>query len=209
MYEIQAWFRSVDRDGSGTITANEIAGSTSSLFSFCCLKRSFNSTLSVTFNGVPLGLDVASKLVRVFDRDGNRHIGVNALVHSLHGMAVLTFFWPDFYEYAAMHKFLASLQAAFFAADSNRSGTIDANEIYNALTRAGFQVRLPAFPSDLRASHCPSARSLCPWSRLSCRFIIRPDMASTSTSSSLSALLLVCALHRTVRQVVAYFTSPF
>ncbi len=28
MYEIQAWFRSVDRDGSGSITANEIAGST-------------------------------------------------------------------------------------------------------------------------------------------------------------------------------------
>lgn len=103
MYEIQAWFRSVDRDGSGSITANEIAG--------------------ITFNGVPLGLDVATKLVRVFDRDGNRSI--------------------DFYEYAAMHKFLASLQAAFFAADRDRSGTIDAREIHNALAAAGFQVSLP------------------------------------------------------------------
>lgn len=103
MYEIQAWFRSVDRDGSGSITSNEIAG--------------------ITFNGVPLGLDVATKLVRVFDRDGNRSI--------------------DFYEYAAMHKFLASLQAAFFAADSDRSGTIDAREIHNALAAAGFQVSLP------------------------------------------------------------------
>jgi Ca2+-binding EF-hand superfamily protein len=47
---------------------------------------------------------------------------------------------PDFYEYAAMHKFLASLQAAFFAADRDRSGTIDAREIHNALAAAGFQV---------------------------------------------------------------------
>jgi len=107
MYEIQAWFRSVDRDGSGSITANEIAG--------------------ITFNGVPLGMDVSTKLVRVFDRDGNRSI--------------------DFYEYAAMHKFLASLQAAFFAADRDRSGTIDAREIYNALAGAGFQVSLPVVQS--------------------------------------------------------------
>jgi len=28
MYEIQAWFRSVDRDGSGSISSNEIANST-------------------------------------------------------------------------------------------------------------------------------------------------------------------------------------
>jgi hypothetical protein len=32
---------------------------------------------------VPLGLDVATKLVRVFDRDGNRSIGsfINAVLH--------------------------------------------------------------------------------------------------------------------------------
>jgi len=103
MYEIQAWFRSVDRDGSGSISSNEIA--------------------NITFNGMPLGMDVASKLIRVFDRDGSRTI--------------------DFYEYAAMHKFLASLQAAFFAADRNRSGTIDAQEIHGALSSAGFQASLP------------------------------------------------------------------
>jgi hypothetical protein len=52
---------------------------------------------------------------------------------------------PDFYEYAAMHKFLASLQAAFFAADRDRSGTIDAREIHNALAAAGFQVPYQAW----------------------------------------------------------------
>jgi hypothetical protein len=84
MYEIQAWFRSVDRDGSGSITANEIAGSTHRLSLRCpsCHPADVTTSpfvplrlLTVTFNGVPLGLDVATKLVRVFDRDGNRSIG--------------------------------------------------------------------------------------------------------------------------------------
>lgn len=104
LQEIQAWFSSVDRDRSGSITANELAG--------------------ITFNGVPLGYDVALKLVRVFDKDRSGTI--------------------DFYEYAAMHKFLSALQTAFFAADSDRSGRIDAREIHTALQTCGFSVSLPA-----------------------------------------------------------------
>jgi len=104
MIEIQTWFRSVDRDGSGQINANEIAG--------------------ITFNNVPLGIEVATKLVRIFDKNGSGTI--------------------DFYEYAALHKFLASLQTAFFAGDRDRSGRLDAREIHIALNSCGFNASLPA-----------------------------------------------------------------
>jgi len=104
MYEIQSWFASIDLDRSGSITANEIA--------------------AITFNGVPLGLEVASKLVQVFDRDRSGNV--------------------SFHEYASMHKFLSTLQAAFFAADQDRSGRIDAREIYNALARCGFTASFPS-----------------------------------------------------------------
>jgi Ca2+-binding EF-hand superfamily protein len=46
--EAQAWFAAIDRDRSGSITANEIA--------------------ACTFANTPLGWDTASKLVRVFDK---------------------------------------------------------------------------------------------------------------------------------------------
>jgi len=104
LYEIQAWFTSVDLDRSGTITANELA--------------------AITFNGVPLGPLVATKLVQVFDKDRSGSI--------------------VFYEYAAMHKFLSTLQTSFFASDTDRSGRIDAREIHAALAKTGLQVGLPA-----------------------------------------------------------------
>ncbi|KAL6074787.1 Proline and glycine rich transmembrane protein [Balamuthia mandrillaris] len=104
LYEIQAWFQSVDTDRSGSITANELA--------------------TITFNGVPLGYPVAFKLLQVFDQDRSGTI--------------------DFYEYASLHKFMSSLQTAFFSADRDRSGRLDAREIHSALATAGFQLSLPA-----------------------------------------------------------------
>merc|ERR1711991_93411 len=47
--EAKAWFAAIDRDRSGSITANEIA--------------------QCTFANQPLGWDTAAKLVRVFDKD--------------------------------------------------------------------------------------------------------------------------------------------
>lgn len=53
--ELQMWFRSVDRDNSGSITAHELQ--------------------MVTFGGFPLGMDIAIKLVKVFDKDRSGTIG--------------------------------------------------------------------------------------------------------------------------------------
>jgi len=100
LFELQQWFQSVDRDRSGTITANELA--------------------MITFNGAPLGIQVAFKMMQVFDRDRSGNI--------------------SFHEYAALHKFLLSLQNAFFAGDSDRSGRLDCREIHTALGVAGFQL---------------------------------------------------------------------
>jgi Ca2+-binding EF-hand superfamily protein len=49
-----------------------------------------------------------------------------------------------------MHKFLSILQSAFFAADRDRSGRIDANEIYTALGVANLQTALPAVQAMMR-----------------------------------------------------------
>jgi len=95
---LQQWFNSVDQDRSGTINANEIA--------------------NIRFAGQPLGLEVATKLIKVFDKDQSGSI--------------------EFVEYAILHQFLNVIQNAFFTADANRSGTIDAREIYTALQTAGF-----------------------------------------------------------------------
>jgi len=102
LYELQAWFNSVDRDRSGSISAMELA--------------------QVTFNGAPLGLPVANKMIQVFDRDRSNNIA--------------------FYEYAALHKFMMVLQNAFFAGDRDRSGRLDSREIHVALGVAGFQLSL-------------------------------------------------------------------
>jgi len=54
LYELQSWFQSVDRDRSGSISANELA--------------------VVTFNGQPLGYQAAAKMLQVFDRDRSGNI---------------------------------------------------------------------------------------------------------------------------------------
>lgn len=107
---LQNWFNQVDRDHSGTLEVEELQYSR---------RHELLSTHDpVTFDGRPIGREVAAKLVQVFDSDRNGHI--------------------DFTEYAAMHKFITHMRQAFLAADTDHSGRIEANEIYNALTNAGY-----------------------------------------------------------------------
>ncbi len=90
--EAQAWFAAIDRDRSGHITANEIAGGGKRrearrekreenliqlAFLFCCFVLIFTHSLCLacTFANTPLGWDTASKLVRVFDKDCTGSIG--------------------------------------------------------------------------------------------------------------------------------------
>jgi Ca2+-binding EF-hand superfamily protein len=63
LYELQRWFRSMDRDNSGSISANELA--------------------NVAVGGSVLGIDNGMKLIRVFDVDGNGTIDFNEYA-SLH-----------------------------------------------------------------------------------------------------------------------------
>jgi len=98
MQSLQAWFARVDSDRSGTIEAEELQ--------------------HVTFDRLPIGLEVARKLVQVFDKDRSGNI--------------------DFIEYASMHKFISHMRQAFVGADADRSGRIDAREIHQALANAGF-----------------------------------------------------------------------
>jgi len=100
MADIQRWFESVDQDRSGTVTAMELAG--------------------ISFNGAPLGLVAASKLLNVFDKDRSGNV--------------------NFHEYAALHKFLTVLQGAWFQADRDRSGRLDSNEVTTAIATAGFKL---------------------------------------------------------------------
>lgn len=94
---------------------------------------------NVAFGGVPLGYEVSVKLVKVFDKDYSGTI--------------------DFFEYAALHKFIESMQMAFTRADSNRNGQLDANEIHSALHQSGFVVGLPGVQALFRkyaVRHQPS-----------------------------------------------------
>merc|ERR1711879_647607 len=97
-----AQFASVDTDRSGSITAQELQ--------------------KVTFGGFPLGLDIAIKLVKVFDKDRSGNI--------------------DFFEYASMHQFITLMQRSFTNADRDRSGTLDYREIHTALQSSGFTIGL-------------------------------------------------------------------
>ncbi|KAM9978991.1 hypothetical protein ACTFIZ_000331 [Dictyostelium cf. discoideum] len=103
LYEMQAWFMRVDANRSGTISSGELQ--------------------YLNIGGTPLGIETATKLIKVFDHNKNGQI--------------------DFYEYAALHQFINNLYRCFVANDRNFSGTIDANEIYNALITSGFQLPFP------------------------------------------------------------------
>jgi len=64
----------------------------------------------------------ATKLIKVFDRDNSGTI--------------------DFREYAALNQYLMNMFNAFSNADRDRSGFIDANEIHQAVSAAGFQLSI-------------------------------------------------------------------
>jgi len=98
LYEYQSWFMSMDRDRSGTISNLELQ--------------------SLVIGGFPLGLETATKLIKVFDHNRNGQI--------------------DIYEYMALHQFVNNLYRCFVVNDRNLSGTIDAYEIHNSLNTAGF-----------------------------------------------------------------------
>eukprot|EP01120_Amphizonella_sp_Union-15-10_P009782 TRINITY_DN3784_c0_g1_i1.p1 TRINITY_DN3784_c0_g1~~TRINITY_DN3784_c0_g1_i1.p1 ORF type:complete len:203 (-),score=13.79 TRINITY_DN3784_c0_g1_i1:2-610(-) len=74
----------------------------------------------VQFRGRPLGYPCAAKLITAFDKDNSGTI--------------------DFREYVALHGFLTTMSNAFFYADRDQSGTLDAFEIYNAVASAGFRL---------------------------------------------------------------------
>jgi len=140
MQVMQQWFQSVDRDRSGSISSQELA--------------------QIQFSGKPLGVSVATKLIKVFDRDHSGSI--------------------DFNEYAVLHKFLTMMQNAFFTADRDRSGTIDPPEILQGLQQAGFSLSMATvqaygkkfdpngkgldFPNFLwMCSHLAHCRSIFEW----------------------------------------------
>lgn len=112
---LRAWFDSVDlyvlitsfvffnpsssnRDKSGSVEAHELA--------------------NLSFDGVPLGIHAAFRLIKVFDKDRNGRI--------------------DFWEYCTLHKFVLTIRNAFLIADTDRSGRLAAQEIYTAITQSGF-----------------------------------------------------------------------
>jgi len=69
-----------------------------------------------------IGLPNAKTLMKVFDKDNSGQI--------------------DFFEFATLHSFLSSMMNAFQQADTDRSGSLDAREIWSAVSGAGFQVGL-------------------------------------------------------------------
>jgi Ca2+-binding EF-hand superfamily protein len=60
MQRFQQWFRSVDRDNSGSISAPELAG--------------------IQFGNRPIGAPVAAKLIKVFDKDHSGTVDFNEYV---------------------------------------------------------------------------------------------------------------------------------
>lgn len=73
---------------------------------------------TLAIDNVPLGFPAAVKLIKVFDKDRNGRI--------------------DFWEYCTLHKFILTVRNAFFIADADRSGRLQAQEIFSALQQSGF-----------------------------------------------------------------------
>jgi len=71
-------------------------------------------------DGLTLSSGTCEALVKVFDADKSGKI--------------------EFYEFAALHQFVNSMQTSFYTFDRDRSGNLDYNEISQALGNAGFQL---------------------------------------------------------------------
>jgi Ca2+-binding EF-hand superfamily protein len=72
----------------------------------------------MNFNGTKFSAETANMLVKVFDKDKSGQISFN--------------------EYAALHKFITSMQGAYQMYDRDRSGSIDLNEVTQAVQQGGF-----------------------------------------------------------------------
>jgi len=94
---------------------------------------------SANFNGHRFSLDTASVLVKVFDLDRNGNIG--------------------FYEYASLHKFIVSMQGAFYHFDRDRSGSLELHELDAALRQGGFTFS-PQIVHSIGARFAQGARGL-------------------------------------------------
>jgi len=110
LQRLQQWFRSVDRNNSGTVQAQDLAG--------------------IQFDQKPLGLTVATKLVKVFDKDQSGTI--------------------EFNEYVALQRFLEDMQNAFFIADKTNTVTIDAQQVHAAFSQAGFDVSMGTVQASVK-----------------------------------------------------------
>ena len=96
--EMKGWFAAIDKDRSGSISANELS--------------------TTQFAGKRFSLATSKMLLSIFDTDRSGTIG--------------------FFEYCALHKFIAQMQAAFYAHDTDRSGSLDIREVHQSLVQAGF-----------------------------------------------------------------------
>jgi len=95
---LRQWFLNVDTDRSGFVDSNELQ--------------------NIKFDGKPIGLQVAGKLVSVFDQHRRGSV--------------------DFSQYITMHKFIEHMRKAFTTADADRSGRIESKEIHSALQQSSF-----------------------------------------------------------------------
>ena len=68
---------------------------------------------NLNFGGKPMGLEIAKRLIRIFDADKNGEI--------------------DFPEYCSLHSFLGRVYNSFIVADTDKSLRLDPPEILGAM----------------------------------------------------------------------------
>lgn len=93
---------------------------------------------NLQFGGKKFSLETAKSLVKVFDVDKSGSI--------------------SFEEYAALHQFVVSMQAAFYQHDKDGSGKLDNREITEALHQGGFQLSQPVVESIIKKFKQTNAR---------------------------------------------------
>ncbi|ORY03362.1 EF-hand [Basidiobolus meristosporus CBS 931.73] len=119
--QLQTWFKQVDADGSGQVTADELQ--------------------KALLNGdwTPFNLETVRLMINMFDKDDSGTIG--------------------FPEFMALWKYIDDWRRCFLGFDQNRSGTIDKNELQNALRTFGFNLS-PGFIQSLIRKYDKHARKM-------------------------------------------------
>ena len=113
------------------------------------------------------------RIIAAFDTDRGGTIGVN--------------------EFVAMHKFLTHMRDTFYYFDQDRSGFLDLGELYNALTRSGYQIStqvLAAARSGLFCVCCATARCVV----LLSSYHVVPLAPEHQQRSNLSCSVFLCVL---------------